>query len=447
MGLADRIKNDLPKAPHILTLPLLTFNHFGDRIYGQAMRRFKASIPSLDPERMIVDMANYAIEHVPYYRDKYKGLRIESAEQFRKEFDFIDKNTIRSAPEKFISDTPGKYITVSTSGSTGTPLKMLMPANRYVTEMAFVTRAWEMQGWTYGRRASIRMERMPEGRKFHINPVTKEFIFDGVERSDDYVRMIHRTMRRHNVRDIYAYSMSAFQILKQMQALGLDLSFLRNLILTSEAVSELQYRFLHEELGLNIICHYGHTEKLVCARSLTGYDHYMVEPAYGYTELIDFSGAVPADASAEGGYGEIVGSTLYNRAMPLLRYRTADSALSGGIKKDIDGIDKLLLTRIDGRSDKGIFYRHDGSVISEPAMIFHGEILSHIDGLQYVQDKRGYLRCIIRPNALFNDKDMDELRHKLSTAMLGHEYYTIETHGNFIIQPNGKFLLTVNNTL
>lgn len=447
MGLADFIKNELPKAPGFVTIPLMYLNPLREMAYGPSVRKFKSTIPDIDPEEKLVTMANHAIKYVPYYRERYSGTVIQSADQFKKVFDFIDKKIVMSKPEQFIADNASGYIHVTTSGTTGVPLKLLMPANRYVTEMAFITRMWEMQGWNYGRRANIRMTILPKDKVFRLNPLTRDFIFDGFRQDETYLRKMYQTMKRYNIRDIYGYAMGVYCILKSMEKIGLDLSIFKNLILTSEAITPFQYQYLHDYLRLNVISHYGHTEKLISGRSLNGLDRYVLEPAYGFTEIIDFSVSEAKDASMEGAYGELVGSTFYNFAMPLLRYRSGDSALSGGYVKDVDGVEKLMATRIDGRSSRQIVYRHDGTTVSSSAMTFHGAILDHIDGIQLIQKRRGYLTCIIKPNARFSKDDLRTIEEKFDSVMLGREYWRLDTSGQFAKTPSGKFIDFINETI
>lgn len=82
MGIADFLKDRISSAPNWLTEPLLHLNRLGPLAFGPAMLRFKKTIPTIDPEKKLVEMANYAIKHVPYYRKRYKGLTINSANEF-----------------------------------------------------------------------------------------------------------------------------------------------------------------------------------------------------------------------------------------------------------------------------------------------------------------------------------------------------------------------------
>lgn len=430
--------------PNWLGEAMLRMNFLSNNMFGPQVARFRQTIPSIDPNKRLIDMANYAIANVPYYRNKYKSLVITSIDQFINEIEPITKKTVIAHQDEFKSDLAKDYIITSTSGTTSKPLTMLMPKNRYVTEMSFVGKAWNEAGWKFTPRATLRREHLKEGTIFEVNPFTKEYIFDGFNRSDDYCRKAWEVMKSRNISTIYSYPMSCYEFLKRLYDLGLDTSFIKLALLTSEPVTDIQYKFIKEKLGINISSFYGHTEKLIFARSLNGFSNFVIEPAYGFTELLGADGLPIRNIGSE---GELTGSTLYNYAMPLLRYRTNDWAEFGGNIIDSDGVEKMLLTKIYGRRDNSVIYRNNGVTISDGNLTFHGEILEHLDGLQYVQNKRGYLRCLIKPNSGFNDKDMELLKHTLSDAMLGDEFYSIECVDEFIIQPNGKFLLLVNTTL
>ncbi len=447
MGFADYLKNSLPYAPEWLGATLIHLNRLKDIRYTPAMKSFKRGIKDLDSDKLLIDTANYAIKHVPYYRERYSGTVINSVEQYKSVFQLIDKAEVMKQPEKFISDEASAYSHVTTSGTSGKPLDLCVPNNRYITEMAFITKIWQSIGWDYDTMATYRRHHLEGKRDFLINPISKEYIFDAFRADDEYIKTIHHTMRKHNITTLYSYPSTAYELLKRFLKLGLDTSFIKYALLTSEGVTPLQHALIEEQLGIKISSFYGHTEKLVLARSLKGgLSDFVVEKKYGLCEIVDEDGKSHSDKDIDA-YGEIVGSTYYNRVMPLLRYRTGDYAQIKGSINDTDGETKMLLKSIEGRRAKSIIFRHDGTSISEAMLTFHGDILTHLDGLQYIQDKRGYLRACIIPNDNFNDNDLNLMKKTYSEAMLGDEYFSIERVDKVIIQPNGKFLPLINTTI
>lgn len=445
MGLADFVKNKLQLAPNSITLPLMHLNRLGARVYGSKMLAFRDRLTTIDPEQKLVDMANYAIAHVPYYRKRYSGKAIRTADDFRNTFTLIDKQTVIDNFQDFISDEIGNipHVSLFTSGTSGQPFEMVMNADRYVTEMAFNTRMLERNGWDYGIRASIRRKRLPEGRSFIVNPATKEIIFDGYRTDQPYIVMMERTLRRHGVKALYGYPSTIVQVLHCFKEYGLDTSFLQFAILSSEAVPKNIYRFIEDELGIKIVTFYGHTEKLIFIEQLDR-DRMVIDPAYGYTELIGDDGK---PATVPGEQGELVGSTFYNHAMPLLRYRTGDYAVFTGKVLHLDGMDKPLIDGVQGRREKSIIYRIDGTYATATAFEIHDEHHMTFEAVQYVQECRGYLIVLVIKGKNFNPDDEKFMLDHYGHAMRGKEFVEIRYVDRLITQPNGKTLTVVNKTL
>lgn len=441
MGIADFLKDRISNAPNWLTEPLLHINCLGPLAFGPSMLRFKKSIPTIDPEKKLVDMANYAITHVPYYRKRYRGLTIKSAHEFEEKIGFIDKDEVNRNSAEFLSDLAPSipHITRRTSGTSGKPLHIEIPRNRYITEMAFVTRAWEHAGWNYGIRASIRKKILPPGKNYIVNPATREIIFDGYRTDKEYLAMMARVMKRNHVSSIYAYPSTAFQALKLFQKHGIDISFIRHALLTSEGISPLQYHFIENELGIKISSFYGHTEKLIFIEQ-TDINTHVIEEAYGYTEIIGPDG----NPVRPGNEGELVGTTFYNRVMPLLRYRTGDYATLSDRTMPERNYSRRILSSISGRHENNRILRHDGSYTSSTVFEIHDEMALPIDGIQYLQERPGYMDVLVVKGLNFSSTHERKMLDHFAYAMGGEEYVKIRYVNSLIVEPNGKTLTVIN---
>lgn len=442
MGIADFLKDKVSGAPNWLTLPLLHMNRLGPMSFGPSMIRFKKSIPNIDPEEKLVDMVNYAIRHVPYYRDRYKGLSIRSVSEFENKIGFIDKEEVTKHASEFVSELACKipHVVRSTAGTTGKPLHMLIPSDRYITEMAFVTGAWERAGWDYGIRASIRRKVLPQGKDFIVNPATREIIFDGYRTDESYLRKMRDVLKRNGVTTLYAYTSTAFQLLKQFKHYGIDVSFLKLALLTSEGVNDMQKRFIEDEMGLKISSFYGHTEKLIFIERVDSNTH-AIEDAYGFTEIVGADGLL----AKAGESGELVGTTFYNRVMPLIRYRTGDYATVTDRRIEIGNRSRRVVSSIEGRREKNLIYRHDGTTASATAFEIHDEHVMHVDGLQYVQHKPGYMVVNVIKGANFTDVDEAFMIQHYGHAMGGTEFVSLNYVDSLVSEPNGKTLTVINN--
>lgn len=443
MELADFLKSGLQKAPNWATLPLLRLNCLGDLMYGRRCRDFKRGIPRLDPERMLTEMANYAIAHVPYYRERYRGVTIRSVADFQACFSFIDKAEVTAHFNEFISDEAARipHVVLYTSGTTGRPMKVIQPADRYVTEMAFLTSFLDHSGWNYGVKASVRKQQMPPGRDFMVNPATKEIIFDGYRTDREYLTRMMRTIRRCGADTLNGFGTNITQLLHMFLKYGIDISPIKRVIMTSEPVLPEYYAFIEDRLGIKIVSHYGHTEKLILMEQISR-DRLAVEPGYGFTEIIGPDG-LPARPGCR---GELTGSTFYNHVMPLLRYRTGDFTVPTGESVTIDGIVKPTVGRVSGRHDKVLMYRHDGTTASATAFNIHDERRMSFEAVQYVQERRGYLKVLVVKGDNYNADDEAFMLRHFGYAMLGREYVSVEYVDTLRSLPNGKTPIAINTT-
>lgn len=435
MSIADYIKNGINKWPNWLNLILLRCNIFGGLVYGRSYARLRKHIGEADPKRQLLDMVNYAIKNVPYYRKRYGSLHIGSIEEFERHIGFIDKDEVMAHWEEFLADgiDMSRCVCGTTGGTSGKPLKLVMPKNRYGREMMFWHKGLKRFGWNYDTRAVMRNHHLPDNRRYLINPILKEIIFDPFRMNAAYAEEILKTMKRLRVRFIHAYPSAAYQFLKLCRHRNLDTSFIRACFLASETVTVEQRTFIEEELGIDIFSFYGHSEKLIFAGNIPGQTEYYIEESYGYMELVDKNGAVIRDANI---MGEMVGTTNFNRYFPLIRYRTGDYSSYAVYSASANRI----LNTVVGRRNKSLIYRNDGTTTSITALNLHGEIYTHIDGLQYIQERVGYLRVMIIKNELYDTSDEQVILEMVGHAMGGRQYVSIEYVDRLILQSNCKFL-------
>ena len=57
-----------------------------------------------NPDEKLIEIVNYAIENVPYYRKKYGNLRITSKKEFEEKIAFIDKDEVMAHWDDFLVD-------------------------------------------------------------------------------------------------------------------------------------------------------------------------------------------------------------------------------------------------------------------------------------------------------------------------------------------------------
>ena len=135
---------------------------------------------------------------------------------------------------------------------------------------------------------------------------------------------------------------------------------------------------------------YGHSERVVLAGECEKNSTYHHFPDYGILEIIDDHGN---SCDMDGMRGEIVGTGLYNRCMPLIRYRTGDYAtrLKSGCPC---GRFWDRFTDVEGHRKQDSVIGKNGTRISMAALNMHGPLFERIRRFQYYQDTAGI--CVLK---------------------------------------------------
>lgn len=391
-----------------------------------------------DVKNDIIDLINKTIVTIPYYRHNYKSLRIKTLSDLKSNIGFIDKELVMTHWEDF--QLPGDYtkktIHGTTGGTSGKPLHLVLPKNRFIFELATMYTMWENVDWKGHTRAVIRNHRLEENKVYKVDWLKKEVIFDGFRTSEEYYNQIYNIIKKNKIRYIHAYPSSAYQFALFLSRSKLDFSFIRAFFCGSEALLPEQKELIQNQLGIAIYHWYGHSEKLVLGGYCKSTELIHIEPTYGYFELVDETGNPVIEV---GKIGEIVGTTLHNKFMPLIRYRTGDYAEYAGNYCPYCKRHLPLLKTIYGRWDKNKIYRNDGSYISTTALNLHSELYNKIDGLQYYQEKKGTLEVRIIKGQNFSINDEKLLYQHFQTSFGENNTVYVRYVTSLEKLPNGKF--------
>jgi len=222
----------------------------------------------------------------------------------------------------------------------------------------------------------------------------------------------------------------------------LHLRFIKAVICSSEAVFDFQKRLIVDELGIKLYSFYGHSEKLIVGGYCEHSDDFHIEMQYGYFELL---GEDNKPINTPGKFGEMVGTTLYNYGMPLIRYRTGDFAEYVGDYCEACGRKMPIIKNIQGRWDNNQIYKKDGTYITTTALNLHSDLYSRIDGLQYIQKQPGTLIVLIIKGKSFKAEHEKLFNKHYSEAMGKDSEVKINYVDNLIHQPNGKFVQLISD--
>jgi len=399
---------------------------------------FKDNREKFDSLPLLLRTINYSKKSVPHYI-KSNIKNIEGVKDFENNIPFIDKDVVMDKWNDFINvNLEGeKYDEGTTGGTSGKPLKLLMPKDRYIVEFNTVFSIWKQFGWNGHLRAVIRNKHLKENQTYTVDPITKQVIFDGFRTDSKYYEDIYQTIKKLKIKYIHAYPSSAYQFSLFLLKQNKDISFIKAFQCSSEGVTELQKQLITKQLGIPICEFYGHSEKLIIGGPCKGNDAIHIEPTYGYFELVDEEGKV---INTSGKLGEMVGTTLHNPLMPLIRYKTGDYAEFVGNYCPSCNRHLPLIKNIQGRWDKNKIYLKDGTYISTTALNLHSDLYQYIDGMQYIQYDKKHLEIHLVKGDNFNDNILERFNDHFKKAFKGRCNFKIVFKTIIEKEPNGKFL-------
>ncbi len=215
----------------------------------------------------------------------------------------------------------------------------------------------------------------------------------------------------------------------------LHVPHLKYIMTNAEPLPLWQRRDIEHAFGCPVRENYGMAEAMVGA-SECEHGTLHLWPDAGVVELLHDDGSI-----TNSGSGEVLGTTLHNRAMPLIRYRTGDR---------IDGLDPHascacgrtlpVIRAIDGRRDD-VIITPDGRRLGRMDPIFKDSL--PIRKAQIVQVSRLELEVRLVPAEGYVSADGDTLAHRIS-QLVGDMNISIVLCTNIPNESNGKFKGVVN---
>jgi phenylacetate-CoA ligase len=257
-------------------------------------------------------------------------------------------------------------------------------------EAAFITRAYRAHGTRlYGEKTLwMRSYAPPEGGPIHCyNPEIRRHYLSAFHLSASTVEEYKRIIDKSGCRCLSTYPSSAYALAMLLDKAGLRLKRIQVVHVASEQLLPQWIPLIERVIG-PVYDHYGMMEKVAffhrCPLS-GGLYHESLE--YGVTEIVD---------------GEVVGTGLWNFAMPLIRYRTGDLAEpNDGEQRCACGRGlPLTVKAFAGRSDD-ILVTPDGRYI--PSVNFYTMMYKTpgVGMFQIVQDLPDHVTVLIVPSKEF----------------------------------------------
>jgi phenylacetate-CoA ligase len=364
-------------------------------------------------EKELDELLAFVVEQVPAYRSMRRVVGHLGSLEALKEFPLIDKATLQeNMADHLPRDLPRiPHYEITTGGTTGSQLRLFVEDNSQSVETAFVHRAWRRAGYTPRcRKAAFRgvaFPHLPAGVYWQPNPIYNELQFSPFHMSESTLGAYVDALLGYGPEYLHGYPSAIDMLAEYVLRKGLvgEFAGIRAVLLASEGCTTVQGERIGRAFGARVFPLYGHSERLIMGAPCETTDVYHHTPDYGILELVTEDGSV---CTRPGERGELVGTSLLNRALPLVRYRTGDFATLAD-SECACGRHWDRFADVEGRWKQDMVVGRTGARISTTALNLHGDVFSRVKRYQYSQSEPGI--CVLRVVAApgFSEADEDAI--------------------------------------
>ncbi|AKB84293.1 phenylacetate--CoA ligase family protein [Methanococcoides methylutens] len=373
----------------------------------------------IDQEKQLRHMVHFAYENVPYYHNLFKDLNLR-ADSIKKVEDLeklpiLNKDIIKQNWEYFKPLNLGnmKYYIHSTGGSTGTPFQYrLLKLDRFLSG-AMMYRGWGYGGYELGdKMVFLAGSSLDVGansfivKKVHeiTRNIRKLSSFDmGYEDMYKYAGTI-QTFNPKSIRG-YASSINLFGSFVKDNAI--DLPDISAIYTTAEKLLPHMRDNIEDAFDCDVYDTYGLNDGGVGAYECFEHTGLHIDTERSIMEIVDDDGYQMSD-----GIGNILATSLYNYAMPFIRYDTGDM---GHIIDDQCGCGRKskLLKEVIGRSVDILITPEGKKVHGYFLLYIFWEYGAGIENYQVIQNKINNILIKIVPTDHFDVNNLSLIRNSI----------------------------------
>ncbi|MCP4642683.1 MAG: phenylacetate--CoA ligase family protein, partial [bacterium] len=386
-----------------------------------------------------------ATDQVPAFRCLRSTVERLRPFEALKAFPLLDKDSVQSSEGDYLprcfADIP--HYETTTGGTSGNQLKFYLDDVSPSMEMAFQHRQWLRVGYTTRHRKAtfrgVSFRDLPSGVFWQYNPIYNELQFSPFHMSEANLGAYVGQILKFKPTYLHGYPSAVDILAEYVLRHGLTDSMpeIRAALLGSEASTQAQRERIERAFRARAFTWYGHSERVILAGECEKTDSYHQFPDYGVLEIIDEDGN-PCDE--EGQRGELVGTGLLNRCMPLIRYRTGDYATRLGPQCEC-GRCWDRFTNVEGRWKQDMVTGRTGSRISIAALNMHGPMFDRVVRYQYYQDTLG--QCVLKVMTApdFTERDRLAIESAYCLKVQGEMQFTVEIVDDIPLTARGKLKL------
>jgi phenylacetate-CoA ligase len=343
----------------------------GGRLWGRYAALVREDAARRHPDinlRLLSTTLAHATAHVPYYRDLGIALDPDGPEETLRAFPLLSKTLIRDHADALLADDldVARSFTTSSGGSTGEPITITQDQAFWEWSVAvnMLHSRWggrelgEPEILIWGSERDLQDGR--ESLRFRVaNALTRRTMVNAYRLGPAEMRSLVASLNDDPPARIVGYAVALYELAGFIEREGLALRPQRSITVTADTLRDHMRERIERVFGCRVMNRYGSRELGDVAGQCDLVQGLHVFPWANYVETVDDTGT-PVGPGEE---GEIVVTSLINRAMPLIRYRIGDRGILAPEGEGCScGRPGQVLERLTGRSSD-MFRRRDGTLV------------------------------------------------------------------------------------
>ena len=369
-----------------------------------------------EQEKKLRDMINFCYKEVPYYHKLFKELKL-SLDDIKKLEDLeklpvLTKEIIKQNWEDFkpVNLNKMQYYEGTTGGSTGTPFKYrLYKFDRFLGR-ALLYRGWVYRGYELGdKMIFLGGSSLAVGTKSNLvtrvhevaRNIRKLSSFDMGEKEMREYANIFNSFKPKFIR---GYASSIYFFSKWLEENNIEIHQPLAVFTTAEKLHPNMRKKIEEVFGCDGYDGYGLNDGGVSAYECSEHCGLHIDTERSIMEVVDNGGHQLGK-----GEGEILATSLFNFAMPFIRYDTGDL---GYIIDDVCSCGRgyKLLKELVGRSVDFLITPEGKNIHGWFFLYIFWEYSKGIKEYQVIQEKLDKIVIKIVPEGGFDEKQLDKIR-------------------------------------
>jgi len=402
--------------------------HILQQEFSQTERLRKTDLLAYQDEKLR-QLIKHAYNTVPYYRRIFDENRLDIGDVKTQndlvKLPILTKQDIKENFKNLISASMkhNRLVFGHTSGTTGSPLEIGYDSNVIAATYAALDRQYQWAGCRLSRKKGDRIavargnvivplhKRKPPF--WRINKTHNQLLLSSFHLSRENLGTYFEEIGRFQPVVFDGYPSTLYVLAKYMKNCGKKYPA-KAVISSSETLYDFQREIIEESFQCRVFDYYALAERVAFSTECERHAGHHLVMEYGISEIVDEKN----EPLPHGKVGKLVGTSLHNFGMPLIRYATNDIS---SIRKDACSCGRQLefMDDVTTKAEDTLTLK-DGRLISPSVLTHPFKPMNSVEESQIIQKEQDWILIKIVPRKDYTMADSSHLIREMKTR-LGEE--------------------------